>query len=169
MIAIAALHTPRLTLTPLRVADADEMARVLEDARLYAFTGGAALDVTALRERYRRQLRGRSPDGSERWLNWIVRLGADATAIGTVQTSIREGSDGVAEIAWVIGVPWQRRGYATEATRALVDWLGAHGIVAIEAHIAVGHAASQAVAARVGLRRTARLVDGEEVWSSIGA
>jgi RimJ/RimL family protein N-acetyltransferase len=161
------LRTARLELRPLRVDDADEMVHVLGDAALHAFTGGAPLAVDALRERYRRQVRGRSPDGKERWLNWIVRLAASDVALGYVQAAIvDEGAKGaVANVAWVVGVPWQRRGYATEAARALVDWLRGQGIDAIEAYIAAGHVASQAVAARIGLERTERRVNGEEVWS----
>jgi RimJ/RimL family protein N-acetyltransferase len=42
-------------------------------------------------------------------------------ATGTVQATVGPDAGGVhAEIAWVIGTAWQRRGIATEAARALV-------------------------------------------------
>lgn len=160
--AAVLLRTARLELRPLRVVDAEEMAPVLADVGLYRFTGGAPPDVAALRERYVRQVVGRSPDGGERWLNWIVRLADDQSAVGYVQASL---AGTVATIAWVIGAPWQRRGFAKEAARAAVAWLRDEGVTTIEANIAVGHLASQAVARGLGLARSGRTVDGEEVWS----
>jgi len=65
---------------------------------------------------------GRSPDGREEWCNWILRREPGGEAVGYVQATI-SGEGRRAEIAWVVGLPWQGRGYATEAARALVGWL----------------------------------------------
>jgi RimJ/RimL family protein N-acetyltransferase len=112
-------------------------------------------------ERYRALAAGRSGDGSEQWLNWIVRL--DGAAVGTVQaTVIEEGT--AAEVAWEVGVRWQGRGIASEAGAVMVDWLLAHGVRSIVAHVHPQHDASIRVAARAGLTATAELVDGETVW-----
>jgi GNAT acetyltransferase-like protein len=74
-------------------------------------------------------------------------------------------TDGLhAEIAWVIGTAWQRRGIATEATRALVEWLTRQPIHAVIAHIHPDHHASAAVATAAGLTPTAELHDGEIRW-----
>jgi RimJ/RimL family protein N-acetyltransferase len=67
-----ALETPRLTLEPLRPTHAEEMAPLLADERLYTFTGGRPPTLDELRARYARQAAGRSPDGVERWCNWIA-------------------------------------------------------------------------------------------------
>ena len=69
-----------------------------------------------------------------------------------------------AEVAWVIGVPWQGRGYATEAAQALVAWLEGVGVTTITAHIHPDHEASAVVASRAGLSPTTELEDGERVW-----
>jgi RimJ/RimL family protein N-acetyltransferase len=79
-------------------------------------------------------------------------------------TLTRDGGRWTAAIAWVVGVPWQRRGYATEAALALVGWLGGQEVDEIVAHIHPGHLASAQVAARAGLRPTPDQVDGEQVW-----
>jgi RimJ/RimL family protein N-acetyltransferase len=151
----------RIRLDPLRVADAEEMAGVLGAPELYGFIGGEPPTLGELTEQYRRQVVGRSLDGHEEWLNWIVRL--EDTAIGYVQATVHEGSRAV--IAWVIGVPWQGRGYATEAAKELIALLRARGVTRIEAHIVPGHAASEMVAARVGLAATGQLdSDGEQEW-----
>jgi hypothetical protein len=60
MSAIAAepILTDRLTLLPLRVEHAEEMAAVLADPDLHAFIGGAPLGPQDLRARYERLVAG---------------------------------------------------------------------------------------------------------------
>ena len=104
-----------------------------------------------------------SPDGREVWHSWIVRERESGAAIGFVQATVgaTAGSslasvdtadtpyDGrtSAELAWVIGVPWQGRGYATEAATAVRDAVRGPGSVTgddvalVHAHIAPGHVA----------------------------
>ena len=156
----ATIETARLTLAPLRVADADELAVVLGDEQLHEFIGGRPATAAELRERYARLVAG-SGDPDERWLNWVVRTRETGEAVGTVQATARPAS---AAVAWVIGVPWQGRGYASEAARALVAWLREQGATEIVAHVHPEHAASERVAAGAGLRLTGDVVDGERVW-----
>jgi RimJ/RimL family protein N-acetyltransferase len=94
------------------------MVLVLSDVALYEYTGGAPPTLEQLRTRYATQVGGRSPDRTQGWLNWIVRGRGHPNAVGTVQaTLVREGKDISAEVAWVVGVPHQGRGYQTEATK----------------------------------------------------
>ena len=163
MTSTPTLHTIRLDLTPLRVGDADEMAAVLADPAVYAFTGGEAPNGETLRERFARLVVGRSPDGLDAWHNWIVRLATDGTAVGTVQATV-SGEGAKAEIAWIVGIPWQGLGYASEAALALVAWLESVGTATIIAHIHPAHRALEAVAKRAGLLPTDEIEDGERVW-----
>ncbi len=156
----AAVHTDRLDLLPLRTEDAEEMAAVLADPALYAFTGGAPDSPEALRARYERQTAG-SPDPAVTWGNWIIRTRADGRAAGYVQATVTPGG---AEIAWVLGTPWQGHGFAAEAARALVAWLAGQGVRTVTAHIHPGHQASAAVARAAGLAPTAEQQDGEVRW-----
>jgi RimJ/RimL family protein N-acetyltransferase len=161
------IATTRLELTPLQVGDADEMAAVLADPALYEVIGGSAPTTVQLRRRYEQMVVGHSPDGREQWLNWVVRLRGDdaGRAVGTVQATVMV--DGVrAEIAWIIGTPWQGRGYAGEAAQALADWLRDSGIGWLTAHVHPRHLASQAVARRAGLTPIETFHDGEQLWSS---
>ncbi|MGQ4487098.1 GNAT family N-acetyltransferase [Streptomyces sp. SAS_281] len=150
--------TPRLTALPLRVEYADEMAAVLADPALHTFTGGAPESPDALRERYARQTAG-SPDPGELWWNWVLRAGDGL--VGYVQATVRGDR---AEIAWVVGVPWQGKGYAREAAGGLVAHLRDAGVTTAVAHIHPEHTASAAVAAGAGLTRTGEWEDGEERW-----
>jgi RimJ/RimL family protein N-acetyltransferase len=142
------------------------MVGVLADPVLYAFTGGTPPSAAELRDRYERQAAGRSPDGTEAWLNWILRRRPTGEAIGYVQATVTDGGTR-AEVAWVVGVAWQGRGYAREAAAALVAWLERHGVATITAHVHPDHAASAAVAAAAGLERTDVVEDGELVWRRV--
>ncbi|MEU8177917.1 GNAT family N-acetyltransferase [Microbispora hainanensis] len=154
----------RLTLWPLTVQDADEMAEVLSGAELYAFIGGAPPTPQELRARYARLEARRSPDGRQEWLNWIIRRDTDRRAVGYVQATVADEGRR-AEVAWVVGTTWQGHGYASEAAAALAGWLRARGVARIEAHIHPDHHASMAVAGRIGLLPTDHVEDGERLWA----
>jgi RimJ/RimL family protein N-acetyltransferase len=165
MSAIAAetITARRLTLVPLSAGHADEMTVVLADPELYAFTGGSPPSRQELRARYERWIAG-SPDPAVSWCNWVIRLRGSGCLAGTVQATISTVDEPAAEVAWVVGTPWQGQGIATEAARALVAWLGQQSIKTVIAHIHPGHQASAAVAAAAGLTRTGQLQDGEMRW-----
>lgn len=165
MTAIAAqlVTARRLILVPLRAEHADEMAAVLADPELYAFTGGSPPTRQELRTRYERWTAG-SPDPAVSWCNWVIQLRGPRCLAGTVQATITSADEPEAEVAWVVGTPWQGQGLATEAARALVAWLGQQAIDTVIAHIHPRHQASAAVAAAAGLTPTGQLEDGEMRW-----
>ncbi|GAA2415947.1 GNAT family N-acetyltransferase [Actinomadura vinacea] len=163
------VETPRLRLEPLAVHHAEEMADVLGDPRLHRYIGGAPLPLGELRARYEHLVAGPSPFHQEQWLNWIVRRRRDGRAVGTVQATVTPGQDGpCASVAWVIGMPYQGFGFASEAARALVDWLGGRGVRRVVANVHPANLASAAVARRAGLRPTGGRAGDEVVWSDGG-
>ncbi|ALN15614.1 GNAT family N-acetyltransferase [Acidipropionibacterium acidipropionici] len=158
-----------LRLEPLRVDDAEEMAGVLADESLYRFIGGSAPTLSRLRARYRSQVHGASSDGTQRWLNWIVRVAPDRAAAGFVQATLEDREPGhvlVASLGWVVGPAWQGRGIATRAAGAVLGWLASRGVAEFRAYIHPDNAASQRVAAKLGFRPTALVLDGEFRWVS---
>ena len=165
MSAIAAqrIDASRLILVPLSAEHADEMTAVLADPGLYTYTGGSPPTRRELRERYERWIAG-SPDPSESWCNWVIQLRSQRCLAGTVQATISAGEQLVAEVAWVVGTPWQGQGIATDAAKALISWLAKQSVDAVIAHIHPRHQASAAVAAASGLTPTGHLHDGEMTW-----
>ena len=163
-------RTERLSLEPLTVAHAAELAPLLDDPSLHEFTGGAPLSAAALADRYARLTARRSPGGDQEWGNWVLRVRATGEAAGTVQATLPADGPaaGPAEVAWVVARAAQGRGYAKEAARSLVAALQAAGWIVV-AHIHPGHLASQRVARAAGLSPTTGVRDGEVRWASPSA
>jgi RimJ/RimL family protein N-acetyltransferase len=141
------------------------MVPVLGAPDLYRFTGGRPPDAGELRERYARQVKGRSPDGRAVWRNWVARRRADGVAVGWIQATVTgSGMQSTAELAWTIAADHQRQGYAREAAALAVGALRAEGVTRFAAHVHPEHAASIAVARSLGLVCTDRVHDGEVLW-----
>jgi RimJ/RimL family protein N-acetyltransferase len=155
--------TDRLILTPLQLSDSEEMHLVLDHINLHTFTGGEPLSLDELQKRFAKLESGSGRD-TETWVNLIVRLKPEKIAIGYVQATIYNEDLPCADIAWVIGISWQGKGYATEAATALVTWLQNQGINEIRANINPSHEASKAIARRLGMHPTDVQVDEETQW-----
>src|SRR3954452_8931976 len=157
--AASPIATTRLTLEPLRLDHAEEMAVALDEPTLHEFIGGRPATADELRARYARQVVGHSPDGDEGWLNWVIRRGDTGEVAGTVQATLRRaGRDPSADVAWVVSSPHQGQGLASEASAAMVGWLREHGVGRVVAFIHPDHLASSKVARHLGLVPTDDLV-----------
>lgn len=164
---IEPVETARLRLEALTVDHAVPMVDVLSDGALYEYIGGQPPTLSELRRRYAAQVVGHSEDQSQWWLNWIVCLNESARAIGYVQATVQQAPAGPeASVAWVIAPAFQRRGFATEAAVAMVEWLSTTGVDHLVAYVHPAHAASQGVAQRLGLHPTSVIEDGEVCWRS---
>ncbi|MFD8805434.1 GNAT family N-acetyltransferase [Streptomyces sp. NPDC059597] len=149
---------------------AREAFAFLDDVRLHTWTGGTPGTPAELEARYARQAAGHSPDGGQGWLNWLLRRRTDARLVGTVQATLSRVPGGGTEavLAWVTGTAYQGEGYAREGASAMAQWLRAGGVSALVAYIHPGHAASGAVARRLGLVPSDTVVDGEVRWEDHG-
>lgn len=161
------INTARLTLEPLRVDHAAELAPALDDAELHRHIGGQPATLEQLHSRYEALVMGHSPDGAQGWLNWVVRRRGTGAVVGTVQATLDRAAGGMsAGVAWVIALPYQGQGFAGEASDGMVGWLRQQGVHRVIADIHPGHKASIGVARRLGLTATDVVVDGEVRWSS---
>lgn len=164
-IEAASLKTARTKLEPLAPAHASEMVSVLADPALYKYTGGTALTLRQLVERYSRQASGRSPDGQHGWLNWVIRRCDSGDLVGFTQATLsREGGKLTASLAWVVSPLHQGVGFATEAAQATSNWLCSRGVHRLIACIHPSNRASIGVAENLGMHVTDLVVDGEVCW-----
>jgi RimJ/RimL family protein N-acetyltransferase len=150
----------QIKLEPLAIHHLAELLPLLEDPALRRFIGGPDLSRTEREHQLRQQLEGPPPGSEEIWLNWVIRERHGGAPAGTAQATVRATA---AHLAWVVGVDFQRRGYATEAAQLLV------GLARRTHHVSVAqihpeHLASQRVAEKAGLVQTARRCQGEEIW-----
>jgi RimJ/RimL family protein N-acetyltransferase len=87
------------------------------------------------------------------WGNRVMVVpGPERRVVGSVVFHGRPGPDGVAEVAYGVEEASQRRGFATEAVAACVDWaLAQAGVLAVQATTFAWHHASLRVIANVGM------------------
>jgi ribosomal-protein-alanine N-acetyltransferase len=127
-----ALQTPLCTLEPQVAAHASEMFLVLADPATYEFENEPPASEAWLAERYRRLESRGSADGTEHWLNWVVRLPSGELA-GYVQATVRP--DDVALVAYELNSRHWRQGIGRSAVQAVLDELraqyGVHTFVAV--------------------------------------
>ena len=110
-----------LLLEPQLKSHAAEMFAVLSDPAIYEFENEAPSSEEALWQRYAKLESRRSADGTEQWLNWVIKLPTGALA-GFMQATVLVG--GRAYVAYEIGSPFWRQGVASTALRAVLRELG---------------------------------------------
>lgn len=152
------IESRRLRLVPIAVDDAPVLADIFDEPAILRYIGGP-VPREVLQDRFERMREG-SMSEDEDWLTWTVRYGDDT--VGIVQATIHSGG---AQLAWVVGLPWQRRGFGSEAALALQAWLMDFGFEDFIARIHPDNAASHVVARRLGLLDTGQLdANGESIW-----
>ena len=109
-----------LTLEPQTVAHAEPMFVVLRDPAIYAYENEPPPSIEWLRERFARLESRCSADGSEQWLNWVIRL-PTSELIGYVQATVH--ADRRAAIAYELNSAYWGRGLARRAVDAMVSEL----------------------------------------------
>src|SRR5664279_3530467 len=121
------LAAGQLVLEPLTVAHAAAMFEVLADAEIYRYLDHPPPpSLEHLRNVYAKLETRGSPDGSQVWLNWVIRLPGQPP-VGYVQATVI--APGSAWVGYVLSSRQWGRGYAHTATRAMVEHLAtAYGV-----------------------------------------
>lgn len=92
---------PFVTLEPRTIAHAEALFPLLSAPEIYPYLDEAPpQSIDALRQKFARSESLKSPDGSEDWLNWVVRDEFQCI-VGVVQTTIFPS--GEANVAYVFG------------------------------------------------------------------
>jgi [ribosomal protein S5]-alanine N-acetyltransferase len=155
------LITQRLDFEPIEEGHAQALFSQLQDPRIYRFIPfNAPRSTGELAARFVKLSAGSSPDGSEKWLNWALRLRDAADYVGTLQATIRP--DETALIAYVVFPSYWRAGYAREAAAELIHFLFAERQVrVVEAQIDTRNVASIKLVESFGFVRTATLENAD--------
>jgi [ribosomal protein S5]-alanine N-acetyltransferase len=166
------LQTERLRLEPLVEGHALEMFHALRDPQIYSFIPETPpLSLAALRQRYRMLQKGTSPDGSQLWLNWIIRLVSSDRCVGYVQATVHASR--TADFAYVLAPPFWGCGIATEACVAALNFLEAElAVRSLYATVSAQNHRSVRLLVRLGFGEVApsryphgNVVEGDRVFS----
>jgi RimJ/RimL family protein N-acetyltransferase len=111
------LHVSACTLEPQVEAHAAEMFHVLSDPAIYEFEGVPPPSVEKLALGYRRKESRTSPDGREKWLNWVVRLPSGELA-GYVQATVLES--GASLVGYEFASKHWRQGIGSASINAVL-------------------------------------------------
>ena len=139
-----------LLLEPLVAAHAAELFAALSAPEIYAYLDQPApVSLDALRERYKKLETRRSADGTQQWLNWVIRLEANGPCAGYVQATVY--SDATANFAYVIGPDYWGKGVAFGAcVEAIAMLRGDYGVKALYATADARNARSINLLLRLG-------------------
>jgi RimJ/RimL family protein N-acetyltransferase len=149
------LRTSLCTLEPLVVTHAHEMFRVLSDPAIYEFENQPPESEEWLARRYEALETRRSPDRSERWLNWVVRLPTGEPA-GYVQATVL--ASGASHVAYELNSRFWRQGIGTSAVAAMLDELSsAHAVHTFVAILKAANYRSMGLLKRLGFSAASRI------------
>jgi RimJ/RimL family protein N-acetyltransferase len=145
----ATLRTPRLTLRPPDQSDAGDVFAAV-DPEVCRWLGWAVgySQETALRWCVQEASRDLTHE-----LNLAIVPDATRRFGGVIGISRADWTSGVAEVGYWIGPADRRRGYVSEALRAIAHHAFGLGLYRLELLAAVGNVASQRVAEQVGFTR----------------
>lgn len=158
------IRTARLDVRPLDMDDLHAFHDLWSDPDVIFW--GASRDLVTseqmLTRLMARTIPGVSPSG---WLAVIRR--SDGVFVGDVVLQPAPWARDDAEIGWHVARAHQGRGYATEAARGLLAHAQAIDVMHVSAVILPDNLASQAVAVRIGMRRTGMIEHGgmpHDMW-----
>src|SRR5215210_5858354 len=162
----AVLETPRLWIEPLLPAHAARLYERLHDERLYEFIPqDTPASAQLLEDRYRALSSRRSPDGREAWLNWAMRTRRFGDYAGVLEATVHENL--TATVAYMIFVPYQRRGFGAEACgRLLAHLFEDYRVSVVAAEIDTRNVASIALVESLGFERVAFHEDADHFKGS---
>lgn len=144
------LSSDRLDLVPANPEHADLTWPYLKDETMWQFSPALRPPtIEALRGRYERWMHDVPYLGAvERWENWICARSDDRDVVGEAQATYA-GTN--VYVAYGVFPPFRGRGYAREATAAVIDHARhVHGAQHAVAEIAAANVASEHVARSLG-------------------
>src|ERR1700744_662503 len=156
------IRTERLLLCPFREGDLDRVAamQALAEVARYLYWEPRSREEVA--ESLSQRIKTTELEKDDDWVVFAVERQEDGLLLGDVTIFLRSVEHRQAEVGWVFHPDAGGHGYATEASRALVDLaldqLGAHRVFA---RTDLRNAPSAAVCRRLGMRQEAHFREAE--------
>ena len=110
----------------------------------------------------------RALEADRNQLSWRIRVIVERssnTVVGSINLKGPPNAAGDVEIGWGLNEDARGKGYATEASAAVINWVGKQpGVATVSATIPDHNYASQRLAARLGLRRANETRRDRPLW-----
>jgi len=170
-----ALTTPRLLLEPIVESHAEELWELFRDEELHRYVPFEPISIEKQRERCAKWSRRHAPDGSELWLNWAARdqrPGISPSISPSISSSgppklvahFQAGvkPDHTASIGYLVGLGFQRQGFAFEGLTAVFEYLrDTLGVREVRAWSDTRNHASHRLAEKLGMTQVEVIKDAD--------
>lgn len=131
---------------PLALEHAEGLFDALNYEEVGEFIGGPDfLNLADLKDKIARLNAGPEDHLGQKWFNFAIKVANEI--IGRTEAT---SHDGLVEIAYLIGPNFKNHGYATAATKQLIEYLIANGETEFWATVSVENNASARVLAKLG-------------------
>ncbi len=149
-----------LRLKPIKAVYAQLVFKEFSDSRIYEFIPyPPPSTLEALEERFKKFEEGKSPDGRQIWLNWLVLDKPKNKHVAWLQATVTER---VAEIAYVVFPKYWKMGYGYRSVSLMLKYLSSSfSLSKIRATMSVGNFASIALARKIGMKRVDEIDEGD--------
>jgi RimJ/RimL family protein N-acetyltransferase len=164
------LETERLLLRPFGPDDLEALFAIQADESVARWLYNDPRTLVETRELLARKIGGAALHGEGEWLSAAAVLRTTGELVGDVSLHWASEAHGQGELGFVVHPEHQGRGYATEASRPLLDFaFGPLGLHRVIGRLEPRNTGSARVLEKLGMRREAHLVENEWVkgeWQS---
>jgi len=164
------LETERLLLRPFGPDDLEALFAIQADESVARWLYNDPRTLEETRELLARKIGGAALHGEGEWLSAAAVLRTTGELVGDVSLHWASEAHGQGELGFVVHPEHQGRGYATEASRPLLDFaFGPLGLHRVVGRLEPRNTGSARVLEKLGMRREAHLVENEWVkgeWQS---
>jgi RimJ/RimL family protein N-acetyltransferase len=162
------VSTARLDLRPHTAADLDDLFAFHSDPEVVRYIPWPVRSLDETRTALDAKLPRHRVDAEGEWLVLAMQLRETGHVIGEVLLRCADAEAGEGELGYALHAGFQRRGYATEAARAMLGLaFGPFGLRRVTAVLDVRNAASAALVEKLGFVResvaTGQVFKGELV------
>lgn len=164
------IRTDRLVLRPFRESDFDVLYEINSDAGVVRWLYNEVRTRAQVAELLKVKIAGAAVHAPGEWLAAAVESTETGELVADVDLLWADEQHRSGELGFIVHPAHQGKGYATEASRPLLDWafgnLGLHRVIG---RTEARNTGSARVLEKLGMRREAHLVENEWVkgeWQS---